>query len=131
MFLYGTYLVSLDPELRLLLPAELRTQLAPEECAYAFPGFNEKLWIYPETWYEGRIQQIEAGGHGGTDRNELPADHMLLAMASRLELDDLGRIALPRKLVEICGLAREVVVVGVRDHVEVWNQADWQTHTRR
>lgn len=118
MLLYGTYLVSLDPELRLLLPVELRTQFPPEECVFALPSVNAKLWLYPETLYEGLVQQM--------DRNDPLAEHMLFAMVSRLELDRQGRITLPRRLVEICRLAREVTVVGVRDHIELWNRNDWE-----
>jgi MraZ protein len=37
---------------------------------------------------------------------------------------------LPSSLVEHAGLEREVVVAGVRDHVEIWDRTTWRKHLK-
>jgi MraZ protein len=48
--------------------------------------------------------------------------------AAEAEPDKQGRIPLPPPLVKHASLAREVVVAGVRDHVEIWDRAAWRQH---
>ena len=40
--------------------------------------------------------------------------------------DKQGRVMLPPTLIEHAGLGREVVVVGMRDRLEIWDRAAWR-----
>jgi MraZ protein len=42
------------------------------------------------------------------------------------ELDASGRVILPSQLLQHTGIQKEVVVVGVGDHLEVWAGERWQ-----
>jgi MraZ protein len=42
-----------------------------------------------------------------------------------LELDASGRVTLPPPLLAHAGIEKEVVVVGVGDHLELWDQGRW------
>ena len=35
---------------------------------------------------------------------------------------------IPERLVQFAGLEREVVLLGVRDHLELWSAERWQTY---
>ena len=50
----------------------------------------------------------------------------LFSGASEAELDRQGRVMLPTALIDHAKLGREVVVAGVRDHVEIWGRAAWR-----
>jgi DNA-binding transcriptional regulator/RsmH inhibitor MraZ len=43
-----------------------------------------------------------------------------------IELDASGRVTLPPPLLAHSGISKEVVVVGVGDHLEVWAKERWQ-----
>jgi MraZ protein len=43
-----------------------------------------------------------------------------------VDLDKSGRVLLPERLVEFAGLQHEVVLLGVRDHLELWDAGRWQ-----
>jgi MraZ protein len=43
-----------------------------------------------------------------------------------IELDASGRVTLPPPLLSHAGIEKEVVVVGVGDHLEVWSKDRWQ-----
>ena len=43
-----------------------------------------------------------------------------------LSPDRQGRVAIPQGLREFAGLERDVVVVGLYDHIEIWDAAAWR-----
>ena len=53
---------------------------------------------------------------------------MLLATANEVPFDAAGRILLPPILREKAALDQDVVVVGQRNHVEIWDQKLWATY---
>jgi DNA-binding transcriptional regulator/RsmH inhibitor MraZ len=48
------------------------------------------------------------------------------AMASLVEWDKQWRMLLPDKTLKRTGIGREVTLIGARDHLELWNRADWE-----
>ena len=48
------------------------------------------------------------------------------ASAVEAELDKQGRIVIPANLLEHAGIDREVTVVGILDHLEIWDRAAWR-----
>ena len=42
--------------------------------------------------------------------------------------DKSGRIGIPAPLREYAGLEKEVVVIGVRDRLEIWNPTAWEDY---
>jgi MraZ protein len=48
--------------------------------------------------------------------------------AAEAELDKQGRVMVPSSLGDYAGLGKEVVVVGIRDHLEIWDRASWRAH---
>ena len=51
---------------------------------------------------------------------------MLFASASDEVPDKQGRVLLPDKILKRAGILKEVTLIGVRDHLELWNRADWE-----
>jgi len=46
----------------------------------------------------------------------------------RLELDRQGRIRIPHELAQFADLKKEVMLIGVRDHLELWDKERWETY---
>jgi division/cell wall cluster transcriptional repressor MraZ len=53
---------------------------------------------------------------------------MNFALAGKVELDSQGRLLLNEKLRKRAGLMDNVTLVGVRDHIELWNTQDWDQY---
>jgi MraZ protein len=53
---------------------------------------------------------------------------LFYARAQRVELDGQGRMRLPADLHELAALDREVMVIGVRDHLELWSVSRWEAY---
>ena len=54
----------------------------------------------------------------------------LFASAYEVELDRQGRIVVPASLRELAGLEGDAVIVGARDHAEIWAPTRWDDYRR-
>lgn len=125
--LYGEYELSIDEKNRLLIPADIRKAIQPDvhgEAFFLIVGINKVPWLYPERYYEQLVSETTPSEI--TPGEDLLAfDQMNFAMASRLPWDKQGRLLIPDKTLRRTGLGREVTLIGVRDHLQLWNRADW------
>lgn len=127
LLLIGEHELNIDEKNRLMVPSEIRKSMNPERDGDAFflvLGLNRKPWLYPERYYEQMVFQEQADITPGQER--LDFDHVNFALASRHELDSQGRLVIPEKMLRRSELAREVTLIGARDHLEIWNRADWE-----
>lgn len=128
--LFGEYELTIDDKNRLLVPAEIRRAI-PAEFGEAFfvtimeSGGRRVPWLYPEKYYEELVTQLPADVTPGDD--SLALDQLLFAMTSKLPWDKQGRILIPDKTLKRGSIAgRDVTLIGARDHLELWNRADWE-----
>ena len=137
LVLYGNYELTVDDKNRILVPSEVRKKLDPERDGEAFflvTGRDGRLWLYPERHYELLVSRDPSELTPSEDT--LAFDRLMLGLASRVEWDKQGRVLLPDKALKRAGIGKEVTLVGARDHLELWNRADWdaereQLETRR
>jgi MraZ protein len=129
LVLYGEYELTIDEKNRMLVPSEVRRAIDPERDGEAFfliMGINRVPWLYPERYYESLVARDPGEMTPGEDA--LAYDQMNFAMASRLEWDKQGRVLFPEKTLRRTSLGRDVTLIGVRDHLELWNRSDWENH---
>ena len=125
--LFGEYELNVDDKNRLLIPSEVRSRIKPEEDGEAWflvIGTDRRPWLYPEKYYEQLVTRVPGDITPAHDLHEF--DQMHFALASRLEPDKQGRVLLPDKNLKRAGIKKEVTLIGVRDHLELWNRADWE-----
>jgi MraZ protein len=121
----GQYEHSLDSKDRLTVPARWRAQLA--EGVVLVAGLDPCVEVYSPQAYEDFSQRFLA------DLNRLGRRGRMMyrrfnASAEDETLDGAGRMRLAKHLVEHAGLEGPCMVVGVADHLEVWNPERWAEH---
>lgn len=130
LLLTGEYDLSFDEKNRVLIPSEVRRLIKPETDGDGFilvMGSNRKPWLYPDKHYEQLVSQIQE--ELTPDEDLLMFDQMSFGLAHRLGgWDKQGRLLLPEKMLRRTGLERDVTLVGVRNHLELWNRAEWETY---
>lgn len=130
--LYGEYELTIDDKNRLLVPSEVRKALDVErdgESLFILVGVNQRPWLYPEKGYEALVSRQASELAPGEDL--LAFDQMNFAMTSKVDWDKQGRIVMPDKTLRRTGTNKEVTLIGVRDHLELWNRADWEAHSEQ
>jgi MraZ protein len=128
MLLTGTFARSLDDKLRVAIPKRLRDALGcPQGGAlYVAPGTDLSLAVYTEEAFgqlANRLEQVPPTG------SQVRAyTRLFYARAQRVELDGQGRIRVPADLAELAQLGKEVMLLGVQDHLELWAAKRWEAY---
>ena len=127
LVLYGEHELTIDDKNRMLVPADIRKQLDPErdgEAFFVIWSVDGRLWLYPERYYEQLVSRDTT--ELTPDEDSLDYDRWNLGMAGRIEWDKQGRVLFPDKYLKRSGIGKDVTLVGVRDHLELWARADWE-----
>jgi MraZ protein len=129
LVLFGEYEISIDDKNRLVVPSDIRQSIDPQRDGDAFflvVGQNDRPWLYPELYYEQLVSRDP--GDVTPDESALAFDQMHFALASRLEPDKQGRMLIPEKILRRTGIERDLTMIGVRDHLELWPRSEWDAH---
>jgi MraZ protein len=121
--LLGEYEHALDDKNRVTLPARFRQAFA--DGVFVARGIDPCLLVYPPDGWS-RFVEGQMAGLNPFSREARQMSRYLFAGAAETELDRQGRIMLPPPLIEHAKLRREVVVAGVRDHLELWEPSAWR-----
>lgn len=127
MALTGTYARSLDDKFRLAVPKQLSDQFGEVDLRNfcIAPGTQRSLSIYSPAGFERLARKV---ARQSSNRVEVQNyKRLFYARAERVELDAQGRIRIPERLVKFAGLQRDVVLLGVHDHAEVWDTTLWES----
>ena len=132
LVLHGWFELTIDDKNRMLIPSEVRRKVDPERDGTAFYviiGDSGRLFLYPERYYEQLVSRDPR--ELTPDEDTLAYDRLNLGMADCVEWDKQGRVLLPDRMLKDAGLGREVTLVGVRDHLELWDRSEWEAERKR
>lgn len=128
MYLTGEYQHSLDPKVRLTLPAGFRKQLDKSVVLVPVP-FENAIYGFTPEGHEAWVQSYFPEGFNPRSRKDQQLRRSLNARAVTVEIDQAGRVALgklPDGTLAKRGIEREVTVIGNADHFEIWSPEEYQ-----
>jgi MraZ protein len=119
----GHYEHSLDAKNRLSVPARFRAAFSSGVVLAKDPETCVAVWT-PET-HESIIDRALGGLNPmGSEYRKLSRFYQ--GNSFEAELDGTGRVTLPSQLLGHASIEKDVVVVGVGDHLEVWARERWE-----
>lgn len=121
MFL-GEYEHTIDQKGRLAIPVKFRNALS--EGAVVARGLDGCLTLYPKREWEALAEKIALLPI--TDPSARAFSRFILSGAVDVEADKQGRVVLPSYLRHYAHLGAPVVVAGLYNRVEIWDQATWR-----
>jgi MraZ protein len=116
----GEHQHALDAKGRFILPARFREHLGDQ--AYVTSEANGCLALWRPEEFEVKATEIRERAR----RGERDVERAFFAGAMEASPDRQGRVAIPTGLREFASLERDVVVVGLYDHIEIWDAAAWR-----
>ena len=122
----GEYRHTVDDKGRIAVPAKFRVQLGAG--AVVSRWLDACLAIHTQEGWGELATKVAALPI--TDPNARRFSRLIFAGAAEVELDRQGRILLPAYLRDHIALGSEAVVVGSRDHAEIWVPATWATYAQ-
>ena len=126
MLLTGTYPRTLDDKKRLALPKRVRELLKEPAVLFVTPGPDQSLWVYTQEALERLAQKLDQAP--AADAEARVFRRLYFAQTEAIDVDRNGRILMPDRLLQFAGLAQDVVMIGVRDHLELWDAERWQNY---
>ena len=121
--LVGEFEHTIDDKHRLTLPAKFRPAFA--EGAILSRGLDGCVEAYRrQDWagsIESRLAALDSFGEAARRMRRY-----YFGGAAEADVDRQGRVILPAHLMHYAKLGREVVVIGIHDHLEIWDRAAWR-----
>ena len=121
----GEYRHTVDGKGRVAVPARFRTQL--DESAVITRWIDGCLALFPRDAWDAFAAKV--AGLPVTDASARTFSRFVFSGAFEAELDRQGRLLVPPGLRTYAGLDGEAVVVGARDHVELWAPDRWADYS--
>lgn len=123
----GEFHHTLDEKGRLSVPIKFRADLA--QGAVVTRGLDRSLFLYPKTEWETLAAKIAALPLGQADTRAFA--RLMLAGAMEVEVDKSGRVNLPEYLREYAGLSKDVVIAGLYNRLELWDEVVWKQYASK
>ena len=123
----GEYRHSVDDKGRLAVPSRFRAQL--DAGLVVSRWLDSCLAIHTKTGWDALAEKVATLPI--TDEGARRFSRFIFAGATEATLDGQGRVLIPAYLRDMAGLGSEAVVVGSRDHAEIWAPATWETYRRQ
>jgi len=122
--LIGEYKHTIDSKKRLAIPAKFRKELGLK--AVVTRGIDKCLFVYPlKEWEVFAEKLVKLPVWKSNNRN---FSRVMLAGAQDVETDSLGRIIIPEYLKQYAGLSKKVVIAGLYNRLEIWDENSWKDH---
>lgn len=122
----GEYTHTVDEKNRFSLPAKFRKDLGRQVVVTR--GKDHCLFVYPKKTWLALSQEVKQLGHVSNDHRY---ERFTFAGASEIEIDAIGRVLIPEFLREFAALGESLVITGVHDRVEIWNDKKWAAYRKK
>jgi MraZ protein len=125
--LLGEYVHLLDSKQRLSLPSKFRKELGRKVVVTR--GLDNCLFLYSLPEWEkisgklGNLSFAQADTRG--------FNRFMLSGAVETDVDKAGRILVPEFLKEFAGLKNKIVIAGIHNRVEIWDERVWRLYKQR
>ena len=121
---FGETAINLDAKGRLAIPTRYRDDLAAacsNRLVLTYSAFDSGcLWLYPENEWDRVREQVMALSTFNASHRSL--QRRLVGSATQTEPDGNGRLLLPQTLRQAAGLEKRVVMMGMGQRFEIWNE---------
>ena len=125
MFL-GVYNPNMTEGSRIALPKKHREQLGSGGVVLS-QGFEKCVLVYDKNdWLTAAQKQIDNSSDQIKVRD---LERYLYSFATEAFIDAQGRLVIPMALKDYAGIKNKIAVVGVGDHVEIWDAQIWKDYS--
>lgn len=120
--LLGEYNHNIDDKGRLIIPAKCREELG--DTVYLCKGREGCIYLYPQDAWTDFVDEITESSRNKKDARKI--QRYYFGSASETNFDKQGRVLVTTKLREHGNLTKDVVLIGMNDHMEIWDLDRWE-----
>lgn len=124
---FGQFNHILDDKNRLMIPRRMRDEAGIK--LFILRGFDGCLSVYKAISFENIVKNISTLPFNQKDSRDYIRNQ--LASAYEIDVDKQGRIQIPTQIMNKYQISKEVVVIGVGDHFEIWNADKYYAYEKQ
>jgi MraZ protein len=125
----GNYDCTLDEQGGLTLPAEVHEMLdtpRPRILYIAPAAAEHTLWLFTASGLRRFVRQRDALPASEKEEKER---RLWYSKVAQVDVGADGHFQIPMDLIDDAGLKKDLVLVGVNDHFEIWDADRWDAYT--
>lgn len=127
IMLIGEYTHTIDTKKRLSLPSKFRKELGNK--VILTKGLDNCLFMYSVGEWKKISVKLAGLPFGQADTRGF--NRFMLAGATEVAIDSLGRILVPDFLRDFASLKDKVALAGVQSRIEIWDEKKWSEYKKR
>ncbi|RAJ15389.1 division/cell wall cluster transcriptional repressor MraZ [Arenibacter echinorum] len=123
----GTYDCKADSKGRVMLPVALKNQMSPvinDGFVVKRSVFQPCLELYPMAEWNLLMQKMNKKNRFKKKNNDFI--RRFSAGVKVVEIDATGRLLIPKNLVDVAGIVKEVVLSSAINIVEIWDKDNYE-----
>ena len=131
MLFSGEYYYHLDAKNRLVVPGKIRERINVQiegSGWHLVPGFDGTISMFTPARFEELAARQKAELFRLKDVRSY--DRLHFGLSAQVEMDRLGRILVPEIMLRRAGIDKDLAIIGVRDHLEIWAKDRWDEFVR-
>jgi len=121
--LNGTYYCKMDSMGRIMLPSELRKQLSDlqmDSFVLKRAVFHNNLEMHPKNEWSKLMEKLNKLNR--FKKKNVDFLTRFLAGVRNVNIDSTGRLQIPKDLVTIAGLKKEIVIASAINILQIWDK---------
>ena len=126
IMLMGEFHHNLDEKGRLIIPSKFRNELGDKYVITK--GLDKCLFVYSITEWGKIVAKLNTLQF--TKKNVRAFERSFIGSASLNEFDKQGRINITSPLVHYANIAKECVIIGVGERLEIWSLEDYNKYMK-
>jgi len=124
--LIGEYTHTLDEKNRMSLPVKFRKEIG--NSVVIAPGLDNCLSLFTTKEWQKISSKLSDSSMLASDNRSF--SRFMFGQAVDVSVDSQGRILIPENLKNRSKLSSKVVVIGVQNRVEIWNEEAWNNYKK-
>lgn len=124
--LIGEYIHTLDDKNRISLPVKFRKEMG--KSIVVAPGLDNCLALYTLVEWKKISSKLSDSSMLTSDNRSF--SRFMFGQAVIVDVDGNGRILIPENLKNRSSLSSKVVVIGVQNRAEIWNESTWNDYKK-
>lgn len=122
MVLTGSYRRALDEKFRVAIPKQMREKLG-EQVLFVAPAVDGAIVVYTAAVLDEVGETLKRLSPAASEARSF--SRLFYSQVTEVELDRQGRLRIPPELTKLAGLKQEIMIVGIRDRIEIWDVTVW------
>ncbi len=125
----GRFEYALDDKGRIKIPSKFKDILYKKSLkTLVLTIFDDCIYAYPQdVWEELEKKAVNLPL---TNKSARRFKRMFFASAQDVNIDSQGRILIPPVLRNDSAIAKDVVILGNLDHIELWSKDSWENESK-